>query len=248
MSELNVVRRGKSGAKRILLIHGNMASTRWWNSTMNSMADEFDLLALDLRGYGKSPAGPDTVSLSDHAADIAAVATEREFAPCTIVGHSLGGAVAMQFAALYPQLIEGMVLVDSAPVAGMKDIKYELVQLMLDNEAILLAALKSTLIKPVAESVWAEFAEDCLAGAKSVMANTRALDGADFTASARRFNKPVLVIHGEADRVVPVAEAKTTAEAYPQGRLAVLDGVGHNPQVEDAERFTALLGDFVRTL
>ncbi|KYZ75822.1 hypothetical protein AXX12_11535 [Anaerosporomusa subterranea] len=248
MSTLYTLRKGKPGAKRIVLIHGNMASTRWWQGVINIMAEEFELLALDLRGYGKSPEGLATVSLVDHAADIAELVKIEEFAPFTLVGHSLGGAVAMQFAALYPDMLEGLVLVDSAPVDGMKDIKYDLVQMMLDNQMILLAALKSTLVKPVSEEVWAGFAEDCLLGAKSVMANTRALDGADFTAAARAFAKPVLVIHGEQDRVVPVAEAEKAVAAYPKGQLAVVAGVGHNPQVEDAATFTQLLGDFVRTL
>lgn len=248
MNTLYTVRTGNPGAKKMVLIHGNMASTRWWKSTQAAMAGEFDLLALDLRGYGKSPAGLDNVTLADHAADIADLIKGLNFTPFTLVGHSLGGAVAMQFVALYPDVVEGLVLVDSAPVGGMKDINYDLVQMMLDNQTILLTALKSTLVKPVPEDTWAEFAEDCLAGANAVMANTRALDGADFTAAARGFTKPVLVIHGEQDRVVPVAEAKKTASAYPQGRLAVMTGVGHNPQVEDGETFTRLLGDFVRAL
>lgn len=248
MSALNMVRAGKPGAKKILLVHGNMASTKWWNSTIAVMKEKFDLVAFDLRGYGKSPAGPDAITLADHANDINLLIKELDFAPCTIVGHSLGGAVAMQFAALYPDLVEGLVLVDAAPVSGMKDIKYELVQMMLDNQSILLAALKSTLVKPVPDDVWEGFAEDCLAGAKSVMANTRALDGADFTAVARDFNKPVLVVHGELDRVVPVADAKHTASVYPQARLAIVNGVGHNPQVEDSETFTSLLGEFVAAL
>lgn len=248
MSTLYTVRKGKPGAKRIVLIHGNMASTRWWQGVMNIMADDFELLALDLRGYGKSPEGPAIVSLADHATDIAELAMTADFAPFTLVGHSLGGAVAMQFAALYPDMLEGLVLVDSAPVDGMKDIKYDLVQMMLDNQTILLAALKSTLVKPVSEEVWTGFAEDCLLGAKSVMANTRALDGADFTVAARAFTKPVLVIHGEKDRVIPVAEAEKAVAAYPQSRLAIVTGVGHNPQVEDVATFTKLLGDFVRAL
>ena len=247
MSSLYTVRKGKPGAQRIVLVHGNMASSRWWQSVIDGMAADFDLLALDLRGYGKSPDGPAAVSLADHAADIAELVSLADFAPFTLAGHSLGGAVAMQFAALYPDLLEGLVLVDSAPVDGMKDINYDLVQMMLDNQTILLAALQSTLVKPVPEAVWAGFAEDCLLGAKSVMANTRALDGADFTAAASGFNKPVLVIHGEQDRVIPVAEAEKTAAAYPQGRLVIMAGVGHNPQVEDTAAFTQLLTGFVRT-
>lgn len=248
MSTLYTVRKGKPGAKRIVLVHGNMASSRWWQGIMEIMADEFELLALDLRGYGKSPAGPPTVTLADHAADIAELANASGFAPFTLVGHSLGGAVAMQFAALYPEMLEGLVLVDSAPVGGMKDINYDLVQMMLDNEAILLAALQSTLVRPVPADLWAGFAEDCLLGAKSVMANTRALDGADFTADAQIFTKPVLVFHGEQDRVVPAAEEEKTAAAYPQARLVMLAGVGHNPQVEDPQTFAQLLGDFVLAL
>lgn len=213
---------------------------------MEALKDEFDMLAIDLRGYGQSPPSADSVTLADHAHEIAAIAKQLDFSFFTLVGHSLGGAVVMQFAALYPQMLSGLVLLDSAPVDGMKNIDYSIVQMMLDNQNILLAALKATMAKPVDDDIWAEFTKDCLKSAPAVMPNTRALDGADFSQAAKSFTKPVLVIHGEHDKVVPPAEAEKTAAAYPQSKLVIIPGVGHNPQMEDTEAFVKVLRNFAQ--
>lgn len=245
--ELYTIRAG-SGGRKIVFVHGNMASSRWWLSVMEEMQDNYELLALDMRGFGRSPEGRPDVRLSDHARDILATVTSLGFYPFVLVGHSLGGAVAMQFAADYPDMLDALVLVDSAPVDGMKNIDYGRVELMLNDKNILAAALRAIMARPVNEEYMAGLLEDCWRAIPAVLPNTRALDGADFTGVARRFEKPVLVIHGEKDFVVSVEDAHRTAAAFPRASMVVMAGIGHCPQVEDTAGFIRYLDDFCRKI
>lgn len=241
---INFVSHGRQGAPKIVFIHGNMASTKWWRLSMELLQNDFTMLAVDLRGYGQSPDGPEQVTLADHARDIHTVVTAQGFEPFILVGHSLGGAVAMEFASQYPEMLTGLVLLDAAPVEGMKDIDYSRVEMMLADKSILAMALRYTLVKPVEEDYFAELLADAYRGMAAVIPNTRALDGADFTNKAKGFDKPVLVVHGEKDMVVPLAEAEKTAQTFPKARLAVIEGVGHNPQVEEPVEFVKALKKF----
>ncbi len=240
---IHFIRQG-GGRKKVVFIHGNMGSVRWWQPAMKILADSLDMTAVDLRGFGSSPDGAEDVTLADHAADIYRIIEMLAFSPVTLVGHSLGGAVAMQLAADYPSIVEKMALIDSAPLGGMHDIDYQLLQAVCSNPDLLVASLKGIMAACVDEAYFAALAQDALRGAAAVIPNTRALEKADFSAGAARFGKPVLVVHGERDIVVPVAEAEKLAAAY-QGQLTVLAGVGHNPQVENTPEFCRILLDFV---
>lgn len=244
MKGLHYIRAG-AGGQNVLFVHGNLASANWWAPIMELLQAQFDMVAVDLRGFGKSQPSPAQVSLRDHALDIANLVKDLEFTDFTIVGHSLGGAVAMQLGAAFPELVSAMVLVDSAPLTGMKDINYVLLEQLLQNDTILTASLQGTMAMPVPQAVLEVLQADCLQAKAALIPNTRALDGIDFSGVARNFLKPVLVVHGENDVIVPAGEAQATAAAYPNSRLEVLPGVGHNPQIENPPLFARLLAEFL---
>lgn len=244
MKGLHYIRAG-AGNQKVLFVHGNLASANWWVPIMELLQAQFDMVAVDLRGFGKSQPSPAQVSLRDHAQDIANLVKDLEFTNFAIIGHSLGGAVAMEMGASFPELLSAMVLVDSAPLTGMKDINYALLEQLLQNDTILTASLQNTMVMPVPQTVLEVLQADCLQAKAALIPNTRALDGIDFSEAARSFLKPVLVVHGENDVIVPVSEAKETAAAYRKSRLEILPGVRHNPQIENPPLFARLLSEFL---
>ena len=233
-----------AGDKKNVFVHGNMASARWWQPVMDGLAGEYEMLAVNLRGFGDSPETPPQVSLADHALDIYELVQEAGFTRFTLVGHSLGGGVAMQFAALYPDLLAGLVLVDSTPIGGIQGIDYSLLEMVVTNQELAMTSLKSTLVKAVDEAFMQELLADGRKALPAVIPNTRALEGADFSAVAAAFDKPVLVVHGALDNLLPAAESEKTARAYPQGVLRIIPDVGHNPQVQDTAAFISTLREF----
>jgi branched-chain amino acid transport system permease protein len=246
MDSLFYQQRG-TGNEKMVFIHGNTGSWRWWQPVMELMEQECVMAAPDLRGFGRSPAGSDNVTLADHAADVKALAASLGFGRLVLVGHSLGGGVAMQFAALYPELLRGLVLVDSSPLGGLKGVNYAFLEMALKNN-LMVAGLKGTMAQPPAEEFFAGLAEDCLRSLASVIPNTRALEAADFREAAPRFTAPVLVVHGEKDPLVPLAESEKIAAAYRSASLTVIAAAGHAPQVEKPAVFVDGLRRFLTTL
>jgi branched-chain amino acid transport system permease protein len=235
------------GDTKVVFLHGNSGSTRWWRPVMNALQKEYYMLAVDMRGFGRSPDGQDNVSLADHARELYDLVSELNFSDFILVGHSLGGGVAMQFAATYPELLKGMVLVDSSPLGGLKGIDYEFLASTLNSSAFV-AGLRATFAGTIDESYFAELAEDSVRALGVVIPNTRALEASDFTGTAGNFAKPVLVVHGEQDILIPLSESQKTAASFPKGRLALISGSGHNPQVEKPEEFVQQLRNFISSI
>jgi len=245
-TRLHYIQRGK-GNKKILLIHGNMGSIKWWEPMMDALEDQYAMLAVDLRGYGQSPDGKMVVSLQDHVNDLTHVMKDLDFSPCVVVGHSLGGAVAMQMATSCPDLLTGMVLVDAPSLKGLNGTDYTILETILSNDDMLVASLRMTVVAPVDDTYFSKLVADCLRGKAALISNTRALESLEFQKVASQFTKPVLIVHGELDSLIPVAVAEETATCYPQAKLHIISGVGHNPQIENTPAFVQLLGGFLQS-
>jgi pimeloyl-ACP methyl ester carboxylesterase len=111
-------REREGGEKKILLIHGNMTSSKHWDLVLDNMAEEFKLYALDLRGFGKSSYNQLITSIKDFSDDVKLFVDEIGLKDFAIVGWSTGGAVAMQFAADYPDYCNKLILLASESTRG----------------------------------------------------------------------------------------------------------------------------------
>lgn len=111
-------REREGGEKKILLIHGNMTSSKHWDLVLEHMAVEFKLYAMDLRGFGKSTYNNLITSIKDFSDDVKLFVDEIGLRDFAIVGWSTGGAVAMQFAADYPAYCNKLILLASESTRG----------------------------------------------------------------------------------------------------------------------------------
>lgn len=111
-------REREGGGKKVLLIHGNMTSSKHWDLVLDNMAEEYKLYALDLRGFGQSSYNKLITSIKDFSDDVKLFVDEIGLNDFAIVGWSTGGAVAMQFAADYPGLCNKLILVASESTRG----------------------------------------------------------------------------------------------------------------------------------
>src|SRR3954451_2117125 len=97
----------------LLLLHGITDSSATWEGVAPSLAEHFTLIAPDLLGHGESATPRGDYSLGAHASGVRDILTARGIERATVVGHSLGGGIAMQFAYQFPERTERLVLVSS---------------------------------------------------------------------------------------------------------------------------------------
>lgn len=111
-------REREGGEKKVLLIHGNMTSSKHWDLVLDNMSEEYKLYALDLRGFGKSSYNKLITSIKDFSDDVKLFVDEIDLKDFAIVGWSTGGAVAMQFAADHPGYCNKLILLASESTRG----------------------------------------------------------------------------------------------------------------------------------
>lgn len=110
---------GRTESDPIVLVHGFSGTADSWIRVGEALSNEYHVIAPDLRGHGQSDWDPQERYSDDRlAADVRVLVQQLQLAPFTLVGHSMGGAVAFTYAATYPQDIKRLVIEDSAPLAA----------------------------------------------------------------------------------------------------------------------------------
>jgi pimeloyl-ACP methyl ester carboxylesterase len=250
----------------LLLIHGLGASSEHWRQVIEPLARDHTVIAPDLPGHGDSePGGGGDYSVGGLAAilrDLLLVLGHRR---STLVGHSLGGGVAMQFAYQFPEHLERLVLLSSGGLGP--EVSPLLSAAALPGAGAYIAAtapfaralrrprprraiarLHSTELTEILYG-YGRLAEPrrraaFLATVRSVIG----LAGQRVSALDRLYLAnavPVLIAWGAADRLVPAAHAQRALRGIPNARLEIFEGVGHLPQLEAPERFLETLQRFL---
>ena len=234
----------------VLFLHGNLGSARWFERVMSLPGCR--TIALDMPNFGASGALGGELSIDGYADAVADFVVAAGLGRPILVGHSLGGAVAISLAARMPESWRGLVLVDSAAPSGLvtPESRHPAIEAMRASRATLAAALG------VAVPALGEDAEDRLFLSLLVddaermapaawIGNAVALGKMDHSGLCLAFRAPVLVLWGALDVIVTEAMARETASAFPGSRFIALEGVGHSVIVEDPGRFRKIIGDFI---
>jgi len=252
----------------LLLVHGMAGSALTWRHVMPSLAERFAVLAPDLLGQGESDKPRGEYSLGVHANMLRDLMDVLGHERATLVGQSLGGGVALQFAHQFPERCARMVLVDSGGFG--QEVTFYLRMLTLPGFEAAFPLLCTPRLReagnriaswlgrigvrstPARQEVWRSYGS--LADAASRHAFFRSLRGViDFGGQAlsargmlhQMAQLPTLIVWGAQDPFIPVSQAIAAHEAIPGSRLEIFEGVGHYPHCEAPERFVELLVDFM---
>jgi pimeloyl-ACP methyl ester carboxylesterase len=233
----------------LLLVHGNTGSSRWFERTMAIPGCR--TVALDMPNFGGSGPLLGEPDMDRYADAVAAFSAALGLDRPVLLGHSLGGAVAISLAARHPAMWRGLVLVDSAAPSGLvtPTERHPLIERMRTDRAFLAAALKAVVPTLMDEAFFNSLVDDAQRmAAPAWIGNAEALTRFDYRGRCAVFDAPVLVIWGRLDAIVTEAMAGETRKAFPQARFEALDGVGHSLMAEDPARFIELVGGFARSL
>lgn len=236
----------------ILFIHGLGGSLSSWAAVMGELAEHYRVAAIDLPGHGSS----DKPSVNNADYSIAGLATtvgevveKLDLAPVVLVGHSLGGAVALQLALDRPKLVRAVAVVDGAGLG--KEISTTLLDRIEAPPSrdevrglleLFFADKRFVLDRGIDEMLAARTLPGADAAAKAIAAKAFSRDGQLVRLDERlsEVTSPLLIVWGENDRVVPATQASAAAQAVPSAWVEVLEGIGHVPQVEASQAFTAV--------
>ncbi|MGB8266162.1 MAG: alpha/beta hydrolase [Candidatus Velthaea sp.] len=260
---LNVLTDGDERNPALVFIHGYAQTAVAWQPQVAAFADDFFVVRLDLRGHGDSgkPADPRAYSESQRwADDVAVVIRDLELRTPILIGWSYGGYVIADYLRLYGQdAIAGVVLAGGVSLRGVPPgerfsdpaLRHVWRQLMNPDDAVALpgfvAFAEACFAEPPPPEVLEAIAKRSLrlpAHARRAMVS-RTVDSAQTWAE---YGKPLLIIHGELDRMVLPASADWHAAQVPHARSLRYAGVGHSPFIEATERFNADLRAFASTV
>ena len=254
----------------ILLIHGIVGCAKQWDPVARILAEHYTVLAPDLLGHGESAKPRGDYSLGAYAASVRDLLVALGHRRATVVGHSLGGGVAMQFSYEYPPFAERLVLVASGGLG--RQVHPLLRAATLPGSELVLPWIAHGRLHGVASMVGhtldrlglrtgPDLAEMIRgygslsdAGARMAFIHTlrAVLDvtGQRVSATDRLYLAellPSMVIWGRQDPLIPVAHADIAHRGLPDSRLEIFEDAGHFPQLYDPFRFARILRDFIET-
>jgi pimeloyl-ACP methyl ester carboxylesterase len=251
---------GPGKAPKIVFLHGLGGSQSTWQMVLGELAERYRVAAIDLPGHGQSDkSAPESIdySVAGLTAAVTEAMTALKLTPAIVVGHSLGGAVAVQLALDPSALVVGLVLVNSAGLGS--EIAGELLDLMDQAPGRETARALLDLFfedrRLVAERGIEEMAQNQLSPGAWVA--QRAIAAAAFDRGEQRIGlqarlgevaTPTLIAWGAKDRVIPLAHAVAAVSALPDAVLKVLPAVGHVPQVEDPSGLARAIDRFARSI
>ena len=251
----------------LLLIHGMAGTCANWESVIEPLAIDHTVIAPDFPGHGASAPGGGDYSLGGLASALRDLMLSLGHERATLVGHSLGGGVAMQFTYQFPEMVERLVLVSSGGLGP--DVSPILRAAALPGAELFITAtggVGRTLGSAIGRGIGAigfrpnaDLAEITRGYAtlsdperrKAFLATLRSVvdtEGQRIAALDRLYlaeTLPLLIIWGENDPIIPVEHAREAHAALPSSRLEIFEDTGHVPMLERPGHFIAALERFL---
>jgi 3-oxoadipate enol-lactonase len=241
--EIAYTRHGSGTA--MVLLHGYPLDGSIWSEVVPLLADRFELIIPDLRGFGESTTVDTPYTMDTFASDVAGLLDHLGFEKTALAGHSMGGYVALAFAKQYPERVSGLALVSSQALADAPERKqgrYDTAaQVAEKGIGVVVEAMTSKFtpdprVQAVAQTVMEQQKPNAIIGALKAMAERE-----DLPALLVEFKFPVVLVHGDQDALIPVERAREVKNAIPRAHLVELKGVGHLPMLEAAEETAKVL-------
>jgi pimeloyl-ACP methyl ester carboxylesterase len=252
----------------VLLIHGLLGSRQNWSGTIAALPNTYRVIAPDLFGHGDSAKPVGDYSLGSHAATLRDLLDKLGVDDVTVVGHSLGGGIAMQFGYLFPERVNRLVLVSSGGLG--RELSLLLRAATLPGAELVIPVIASRWVRDRAMTVAGLLQRVGIGGnadldeawrgfislgqsesRRAFLATTRAVaDPGGQTVTARDHlpaaaHVPTLLVWGAKDRIIPSWHAVTAQRHFPGSRVEIFDHAGHFPQQAEPERFSQLLLEFI---
>lgn len=252
----------------IVLVHGITSSSKTWKETMPLLAKNHRVVAFDLFGHGESSKTVKDCSLGAYASTLRDLTVLLDVPRATIVGHSLGGGIAMQFAYQFPERVERMVLVSAGGLG--RDVNLALRAATLPGSELVMPVMFSSPVRAAANTIGSFFSKIGIHGNADIEGVSEGFASLGDTATRRAFIQtmravadsngqrvdaldrihltellPTMLIWGARDHIIPIDHAYEAIKLMPDCRLEIFDDSGHFPFNNHPHRFASVLGEFI---
>jgi len=246
---INIAYERRGRGEPLVLIHGYPLDGTTWNEVAPLFEKDFDLIVPDLRGMGQSDAMDKTYTVADLASDMAGLLDHLKIQKTFIAGHSMGGYVALAFAHAFPNRVRGLGMISSQVLADpperkagryqtAKDVAEKGIGVVVDSMTPKLSA--DARIQSVVRKVIRRQKPAGVIGSLKAMAERD-----DSSNLFKSFKFPIVIVHGDADALIPVERGREMKAALPSAHYAELSGAGHMPMMENPKATINALDQFL---
>ncbi len=251
---------GGAGKAPLVLLHGLLGSSRNWQTAGAGLAEAAggrQVWALDLRNHGKSP-WSEVMSYDAMVADVLAWMDARGWGAVDLMGHSMGGKVAMVLACRHPERVRRLVVVDIAPrdylshghraeFAAMNELRLETLRSRGEAEMKMEGRVPDWAMRKFLTTNLERGEDGAWCWAINLPVLTAALPEVERNplAAGERFAGPTLFLRGGKSRYVREEDLAGIAEAFPGSRVETITAAGHNPHMETRAEFCAAVAAFL---
>lgn len=258
ISELEIAFDDVGAGKPILFIHGSPFNRSMWRPQVERFSSANRVITYDLRGYGGSTVVSGKTTLEMFAEDAAGLLDFLGITEAVIVGLSTGGQIALEFCRQWPERVSELVLADTSArpeTAAGRQTRYALAERLAREGMYTFAGeFVPQMLAPQTIQERPAVAEQVLTMMRTTPPEgvAAALRGRaerrDYVPLLGAIRVPTLVVVGREDTFTTVSEAKVMHKGIAGSRLAIIDGAGHMPPLEQPAAFNAALGEFLNTL
>ena len=245
----------------IVMIHGSLESLDVWDGWVKALGDKYRMISVDLPGHGLTGTWPrDEYTIEAYSDFVEVLADELRLDRFVLAGHSMGGAVAWNFAATRPDRVAYLILVDSSGYPGAEeatppravqvartpwlgDIGIYFKPEFLKRRTLLEVYADPAFVTPELVTRYAEL-QRFPGNRAATIDRLRTQETLDPT-TLKRLDVPTLILWGVQDRWVPAADAFRFQEDIKGARLALFEKAGHNPMEEEAAATAAAVAAFL---
>lgn len=242
----------------LILFHGFPHDRSLWQSNVQAVSEVAEVFAPDLLGFGSNTHARSIVTVDDMAEDIHGRIVASTTKGVVLCGLSMGGYVAMAFAERWPDLVHGLILCNTRSVADTEEAKAGREGTANDALEKGMEVIARAMLPKVLCSTTRRERPDIVQRMEALMARQDPVGVAaasrgmalrpDRTDVLRNYQRPALVITGDADELMPLATSQHMVDALPNGELVVLPDAGHLSNVEATDGFNAAVIRFLRAL
>jgi 3-oxoadipate enol-lactonase len=238
-----------SGQETILLVHGNVSSSEYWDKFSSLLPPRYRAVALDLRGCGQTEHPQEGYNVPRFVEDLSQFTERLGLARFHLLGHSMGGMTSMLFALKHPERVHTLGLLDSVPADGLflnDEVRSYFRQLL--NDRNLLRQVMETAVMPYGEGPsFAERAAEIAAACapQTFIENLESMHQINFISEVSKITPPTLIMHGKDDAVIPLEFMVPTMKALLEAQVIIFTRCGHSPQVESPKQFAKIYLHFI---